>query len=874
MRLLRAFAVRMRTVLRRRSADDGLDEEIRYHLERDVERRMAAGVTAEEARAAARRAFGNVTVVTEDARDASRLDVLEQLAQDTRYALRGFRHAPRFALTVVLTIGLGLGLVTTAFTIFDAYVLRLLEVRDPRSLYEMKLHDRWGRGRNAGWSEYQALTRSNPAFTEALASRWVVVQRDGEPLMLQAVTGNFFRMLGVSPALGRTIVPDDAVAPGSGAVIVLSHRAWRTKFGGDSAIVGTPLRLRDRTFEIVGVAREGFDGLSDTPPDFWVPITMAGTLDDGANVFQADAAPLLKVVGRLTPGMPVASATRALGEWARTVTAGRPERERVVAVGLEPRATATYMSPATMAEVSPIFVAFALVLLIACANVANMMLARGMARQRELGVRLALGAGRTRLVRQLMTEALLLAVPAGVAGFLASRLALDVGVKVMFSTAPEAFVPYLRVISLAPDVRLFLFLLVGAVAAAVAFGLVPALQTTRTNVVAATRGEFMAAVRPTRLRNALVIGQVTVCALLLITGGVLLRGAQRLQSLDVGFRSDGIVQVYAPRALHGRVVERLRSLPGLIAIEAATQAPLDGRFQQIAVTSKPAAPTITASENRVTPGYFAALGIALVRGRTFSVEESRAGDAVVMVSASAARALWPGGDAIGATVRMSSPYTGSPTLTRSARVIGVVGDVVGGFIGERRDHPTIYEPGAVERADGPLILAVRSPSSLAAQSVRRWLAGVDPGGSVEIHTLDEAVALQLYPFQAAHWIASAVGVIALLLTVTGMYGVLAYVVAMREKEIGIRVALGATRRMIAGLVVGQSARLAVTGVALGAALAVGVSRLIASRLTMIPAFDAVALGAGAAVVLLAALGAAYVPSRRAAAVDPVETLKG
>ena len=873
MRILRAAAVRLRVVLRRRSTDTELDDELRYHLERDVERRVTAGMSEADAHVAARRAFGNVTVVTEDARAASRIDALEQLGQDARYALRGFRRSPRFALTVVLTIGLGLGLVTTAFTIFDAYVLRLLEVRDPHSLYEVELRDRWGRARNFSWREYQALTRSNPAFTESVASRWAVTHRDREPLMLQAVTGNFFPMLSVAPALGRVLGPSDAVAPGTEAVVVLSHRAWRTKFGGDSGIVGSTLRLRDRPFVIVGVAREGFDGLTETPPDFWVPITMIGVVDDGANVFEAEDAPLLRVVGRVRAGLPVESVARALGAWAREATVDRPERDRAAAVTVEPRATASYMSPAAMMEVSPIFVAFALVLLIACANVANMMLARGMARQRELGVRLALGAGRSRLVRQLMTEAVLLAVPAGAVGFLVSRVGVDVGVRLLFATVPDVFRPYLRVLSLAPDARLFAFLLLCAVIAAIAFGLVPALQTTRTNVVGATRGEFIAAARPTRLRNALVIGQITMCALLLITGGVLLRGAQRLERLDVGFRSQGIVQVYAPRALHDRVVERLRGLPGVLAIEAATQAPLDGRFQQIAVTGPATSPTIAASTNRVTPGYHTALGIRLVRGRTFSVDESRAADAVVVVSESAARQLWPTGDAIGATVRMSSPHTGAQTPVRSARVIGVVGDVVGGFIGERRDHPTIYEPGAVEQPGGTLLVAMRSSSIVARESVLRWLTEVDPGGSVEVHTVDESVELQLYPFRAAHWVASAVGLIALLLTVTGIYGVLAYVVAMREKEIGIRVALGATRGMIVGLVVRQSVRLATIGVVAGVVLALGASRVVASRLTMIPTFDAVALGVGSGVVLLAALAAAYVPSRRAAAVDPVESLK-
>ena len=871
MRLWRTLAVHARALVRRRAADAELADEIRYHLEREVERRIARGETEAEARVSARREFGNVTVLTEEARAASRIDAIEQSMQDTRYALRGFRRAPRFALTVVLTIGLGLGLVTSAFTIFDAYVLRLFEVRDPRSLFEMRLHDRWGRERNASRNEYEALARANPAFSESFASVWIIARRDGEPVMLQAVTGGFFRMLGVGPALGRVIEFGDTVVPGGGPVLVLSHRAWLSKFGGDSSVVGKALRIRDRSYEVVGVAREGFDGLGDTPPDFWVPITMAAALDDRAAASGRDD-PMLKIVGRLVPGMTPASAARALSAWASAATADGPERERASTVTLEPRATPVYMSPATMLEVSPLFVAFALVLLIACANVANMMLARGMARQREVGIRLALGAARGRLVRQFMTEALLLAVPAAFIGYGLSRLALDVAVKLMFATVPDTFSSYLRVLPLRPDIRLFVFVVGCAVLAAVAFGLAPALQTTRTNVAGATRGEFSAAIKPTRLRNALVLGQVTVCALLLITGTVLLRGAQRLQSLDVGFRTTGVVQVHAPQALRSQVLERLESDPAVRAVEASSHGAFDGRFPQVVVTGAPNVESVTAGNARVSPGYFAALAVPIRRGRTFSADEARGRERVGVVSEATARRLWPDGDAIGKLVTLSSPYAGQ-TGQRAVRIIGVVGDVVAGFYGERRDHPTVYEPGSVESDLATLVVATGSDSPSALASTRRRLSPVDPGGSVEIRTLDESVEVQLYPFRAAHWVASALGVIALLLTITGIYGVLAFVVALREKEIGIRLALGATRRAIVGLVVRQSIRLAAVGVVAGALLALGASRFISSHLTMIPAFDVVAFVAGMVIVLAAALAAAYVPSRNAADLDPLDTLR-
>ena len=872
MRFWRTLTVHVRALVRRRTTDAELDEEIRYHVEREVERGVARGMSPVDARAAAHQGFGNVTLLTEEARVASRVDIIEQVAQDTRYALRGFRRAPRFTLTVVLTIGLGLGLVTTAFTIFDAYVLRLLEVRDPRSLVEMRLRDGWGRARDASWNEYRALARENPAFAEAFASRWIVVRQSGEPLMAQAVSGNFFRGLAVGPSLGRTLEPSDAAGQGSSPVLVLSHRAWAARFGMDSGVVGKRLVLRDRSFEIVGVAREGFDGLGETPPDVWVPITMAAVLDDAVDAGRPEA-PQFRIVGRLSPGMTIASAQRALSAWAAATTADRPERERATAVTLESRATATYMSPATMAQVSPIFVAFALVLLIACANVANMMLARGMARHREIGIRLALGAARARLVRQLMTEAILLAVPAGIVGFCVSRLVLDVGVRVMFATVPDAFSAYLRVLPLGPDVRLFAFLVGCAVVAAVAFGLAPALQTTRTNIVGAGRGEFAGFVRPMQLRNALVIAQVTACTLLLITGGVLLRGAQHLQSLDVGFQTRGIVQVYPSRELRARVIERLRADANVAGIEATAHAPFDGRFPQTAVTGSAGGRSATASTTRVSPGYFAALGLPVVRGRTFSDLEAREGGAVVVLSESAARHLWPDGEAVGAMVGLTLPDETDASRARTARVVGVVGDVVAGFIGEPRDHPVVYEPGTVAGELATLMVRTRSPAAQAMQAMQRAFVPIDPGGSLEMHTLEESVAVQVYPFRAAHWVASALGAIALLLTITGIYGVLAFVVALREKEIGIRLALGATRQMIVGLVVRQSVRLAMIGALAGALFALGGSRFIAAHLTMMPAFDAIALVAGVMLVLAAAVAAAYGPSRRAASVDAVESLR-
>jgi predicted permease len=875
MRTFRAAAVRVRSLVQRRTADAELDEELRYHLDRDVERRMANGESRQDAIANARRAFGNVTVHTEAARNASRMLAIEQFVQDVRFGLRELRHTPRFVLAVTLTIGLGIGLLTAAFTIFDAYVLRLVAVRDPKSLYELELRDRFGRIRNASLRDFESLSRANPALTDAFAYRPVFARRDGAPLMLQLVSGNFFDMLGVRAALGRTLSPDDDATPNGSPTLVMSYRTWVSKYGSDSSVVGQRLRIRDRSFEIVGVAREGFDGLKDVPPDFWVPTSMLSTFVEPSQLNRSNLRdePLIRIIGRVDRGLSQQSAERRLSQWAATATMDWPERDRISTVTLESRATATFMTPETMAELSPLFLAFALVLVIACANVANLMLARGMARQTEIGIRIALGAARARIVRQLLVEALLLAVQAGVVCYVIARLMVTVGVAVMLATVPQALAPYIRVISLTPDAWLFGFVFACALASAIGFGLVPALQSTRTDVVAATRGEFVHAWRPDRARNALVIGQITVCSLLLVSAGVLVRNAARLGQLNVGYSTLGLVEAIPPNAIRSAVIDRLRALPGVTSLTVAREGPFDGRFSQVAALPGPTAPVVSAGTNLVSPAYFETLRIRIVRGRAFSDDDVRSGEAVAVISEGAANTFWPNADPIGATLRISSIKGDDGTPPKQVRVIGVAANVVGGFIGERLDHPTIYQPAPIDLAGGTLLITTNADAAVAKETIRRLLAPIDPEEAVELRTVEEALTAQVYPFRAARWISLALGAIALFLTATGVYGVLAYVVALRRKEIGIRMALGATGVSIVALVVRQSARLAAIGVVAGSLMALGAGRFVSSRLPLIPSFDAVALVGGAIIVLFAALGAAYVPSRRAATVNPSECLK-
>src|SRR5437773_6216152 len=411
------------------------------------------------------------------------------MLQDLRFALRGFRRAPAFVATVALTIALGLGLNTSVFTIFDAYVLRPLAIRDPGSLFEVFFQDRRGWGKSLSWRQYQDL-RGLPISSESFAYTNAFARSERGPMLGNVVTGDVFRVLGSAPALGRTLLPEDATLPYGEPVLVLSYDAWQGKFGGDSGVVGRKVVIHGIPLTVVGVAAQRFTGIGPVPPDFWAPVTLLSRLEGSEDLFGAKQPEVLRAVLRLKLGVDERQARAALATWAANATASLADTLRWTHVDLVSVASAPPLTDETIEVFAPAAVAFALVLLIACANVAHVMLARGLSRQREIGIRLALGAARARLVRQLLTESVLLAIFAAALGYVISRWALDIGVRVMIASVPGEFAPYLHVIPLAPDLRVFGFVLASALASALAFGLVPALQATRPNVVQASRGDF------------------------------------------------------------------------------------------------------------------------------------------------------------------------------------------------------------------------------------------------------------------------------------------------------------------------------------------------------------------------------------------------
>lgn len=887
--VLGALWRRLRALVNRHRYDQDLADELSFHRDMLVRDGLVAGLGSTEAEWAARRALGNIAAVTEDVWEAPGAQWLDQLGQDLRFAFRGFRRSPAFVATVVLTIALALGLNTSVFTIFDAYVLRPLAIRDPTSLYEVSFRDRRGVGEFLSWRQFEGI-RALSIASEGFAYKLAFARSVERPLLISLVTGDAFQVLGGRAALGRPLKPDDAAPPTGQPVLVLSYNTWHSLFGADSGVVGRAVQVRGRSFTVVGVAVKGFTGTGPLPPDAWAPIGWLPRLEPSPDIFGASEPQVLRAVLRMAPGVSIPQARAALVRWAAAETASLPDSLRWQTVALEPVGRALQLGPETIAMFAPAGVAFILVLLIACANVANAMLARGIARQREIGIRMALGGSRARLVRQLLTESVLLSIPAGGLGLLMANGAVHWGAQVLYSTAPSVFAPYLHVMPFAPDLRVFAFLLIVSFTSAMLFGLVPALQVTRPDVVHAARGDFDLSFHASRTRGALVVAQIAICSLLLIVSGVLLRGAIAAQRLDGGIQTHHVAQMVIDDSGRATTIARLRAIRGVDDVGASSHLVLDGVYPPVAIHGD--GPLVTdVAFDFIDAGYFRVLDVPILRGRAFTKEEENAQAPVSVISAAAARILWPGEDPIGRPLRIAgtpwldadhelptrgvSPAGVRPELSRMrvTTVIGVAGGAVTGWLGTGTDRPTVYYPSSANAPNMRLLVHTADAGPTAIIHLDAALSATDPRAIVELHSLDDHLAVQRFPYQVFSRLSSVVGCIALLLTLVGVYGVLSYLVAQRTREIGIRMALGAGAAGVVRLVLRRTMRYAAIGITIGVALALAVSQVCRSLLVIVDAFNAGGYAIGTSVVLIACLAAAWAPSRRAARVDPMVALR-
>jgi predicted permease len=802
---------------------------------------------------------------------------LELLWGDVRFAFRIFKRSPAVALTVIGTLAVALGLNATAYSFFNAYVVKPAAVHDPGTLYLASWENRGGFFHRFSWTEAEAFGREMAGvFPETYVSIPQLLTRiNGRPAVGELVTGNYFSLLGVPAFRGRMLRPSDSEAPGREPVVVLSHAAWMRLFGGDLAAIGQQLQIRGVYVEIIGIAPEGFVGLDLLPRDFWAPLTMLPALEDGPSLFGAEQPQRLEVVGRLGARQTEASARAAVLAWARRTTASNPPETQALVAILQPVATPIALSFDVLLAFAPLMVAFGLVLVTAAANLASLMLSRATVRQREIAIRLSLGASRGRIVRQLFVESLLLALVASLAGFALGRVTLDAGIRAVYATLPSAVNDYIRLLPVVPDARVLAALIAAGIGMAGLFGALPALHATRHAGSIASHGATPDA-RTSRLRHGLVVAQITVSALLIVTCGVLLRGSVRLATTDLGLQTRDVIEIRTRNQSNETALATLRAHPLVRTVAAASTSTFaGGRLVIASDADAPSAVPVRMPQKLVSPGYFDVYEIGLVSGRQFTEAEAGGGAPVVILSEQAAATLWPGQNAVGRLVRLmpdSRVPDGYKPPTPLVEVVGVARNVFTSW--DQAMRTTIYSPMSVAGSNLNMLVKTRGGNvSAAMRQIDAAVSAAAPGVAEQIIPAQDLVEARVYPFQAMSWAAGIIGGIALVLTISGIYGVLAYAVARRTKEIGIRMALGESAAGIVGLILKQSMRLCAIGLGIGLTLAIALSKALASTLVMMDTFDMAAFSAGIVIVTAACLVAAFYPARRAAGVEPLAALR-
>jgi predicted permease len=816
---------------------------------------------------------------------------VDTLFKDLRYGIKTLLKHPAFTAVAVLSIALGIGVNTTIFSFINAALFRPLPFPDSRQLVRV-----WD-GNSASYPDYVAYRDESKVFSglAAYAQRPMSLSVNGESQRIygEIVTGNYFDVLKVKPALGRGFLEEEDRTVGASPVVVLSNGLWRRRFNSDPAIIGKGISLNSHPYTVVGIMPENFGGASlVSPPDLWLPMMMEPLVNTGSQSLTSPDDGWLMMLGRLKPEANLSGAQAAVKtiaarlHEARRVRNSEPEQldQRVLivapALGLmvppEGRAPVFVIVAILMTVVS-------LVLLVACANVANMLLARAVTRRKEIAVRLALGAGRWRIVRQMLTESVLLSFVGGAVGLLFTEWSTSLLLRLIPRLVPEiSMAP-----DVAPDARVFGYTFLLSLLAGVLFGLVPALQTSRPDVVATLKDErltFGSGRRRFNLRNLLVVVQVAVSLLLLVSAGLFIRNLRNTQHADPGFALDNSLMMsfdlglanYNPargKVFEEQLLERVRALPQVRSASLAQWVPLGngGNMSPLYVEGEPAPDHFDdaslLSHSVVGVDYFKTLGIPFVRGRDFNDRDTPASPAVIIVNETLARRLAPDGNAVGKRVRMDSKGD-------YLEVVGVVRDVKYKQLAEK---PLFfgYRPLSQGYRSAMTLHVSTTGNPLPVMSeVRAEVKALDSDLPLtNVETMPEHMRPLLGPARLLALLSSAFGMLALLLAAIGLYGVMAYSVGNRTHEIGIRMALGAQTSGVRRLVIGQGIRLALTGIALGLIAAFALTRVLESVLYGVGATDPLTFVSVAGLLLAVAWLACFVPARRATKVDPLVALR-
>jgi len=891
-RWLYTIPLRLRSLFRRDEVEQELSDELQYHLEEKTREYVAAGFTLPEARRKATREFGGVELSKENCRDARRVRIVETTLQDIRFGSRMLYKNLGLSAIAVLTLGLGIGANTAIFSMVNSFLLRPLPVKNAEQITVLGMQ--LGKGAlqtSFSYPEFQDLqAQSGSVFSDVMGAELgeggVTYEGKTEPVILNYVSGNFFSALGVQPLLGRYILPSEGDINKLNPVIVFGYSFWQTRFGGDPGIIGKTVLYDGRTVTVIGVAPKEFHGLfSLADMQAYLPLSMHQadySWDPNFATNRADRDMLL--YARLADGVRLPQAQSAMSVIGDRLARQYPKDETGLSIAVFPE---RFSRPSPdpdrgLLKVAALFLVLAaLVLVLACVNIANFLLVRATVRRREMAIRAALGGSRSRLVRQLLTESLLLAICGGFAGILFGLA----GSNALSSMHLGTTLPVLLDFHL--DWRVFLYAFAAALLTGVVVGIAPALRASRRSVIEAIRdgGRTVTGSR-SRFRSALVVAQVSGSLMLLIVAGLMTRSLNYAQRSDLGFDPRHVLNLTLdPNELgyskqqglefYNQLLERIEAMPGVESASLAFSIPM-GYYNNADWVDVPgyevrqgAAEPIVGL-NYVTPHYFRTMGIPLVEGRDFTDADVEKSAWVAIVNETMAHKFWPNQSAIGHEFRTASDHI------HSLRVVGVAKDSrTGGLVGRIPEY--FYQPFAQEYSS-LAVLQVRTtfaPETMTA-SIREQVASLAPSMPIfDVHTMLAALYTinGFLLFELAAGLAGVLGALGLILALVGVFGVISFTVSQRTNEIGIRMALGAARSTILRMIIGQGVWIIAAGLVAGVVLAIAIARLVGNFISGVSPYDPLTYVSVSVALGAVALLACYLPARRATRVDPVVALR-